>query len=93
MKKIINGRIFDTNESTVLFEYENDKFSALDFGIARQRIYKTKNSSFFIENLSVENFCIKEVSASTVIQIFERCARSDELERFIREMRPFLKDA
>ena len=47
MKKIINGKVYDTEKATMLNYWENS-FSGRDFGWCREELYRKKTGEFFL---------------------------------------------
>ena len=47
MKKVIDGKIYNTETAELLHEWNNDKFTS-DFGYCEESLYKTKKGAYFI---------------------------------------------
>lgn len=47
MKKILNGKLYDTDTATFIDEYSND-YGTRDFRSMQESLYRKKNGEFFL---------------------------------------------
>lgn len=81
MKKIINGKLYNTEKATMLFEWDN-KYPVNDSNYVKEVLYRTKNRRYFIYGIGGPNTIYAESNGGnwdggcSIIPIDEKQART-----------------
>ena len=74
MRKIIDGKVYDTKTSTAVWSRDNGLYSN-DFNYKSTDLFKTKKGAFFVANyfyLNDDNFIYTLENTNSVIKFLEK---------------------
>jgi hypothetical protein len=104
MKKIVNGKRYDTTTAQSITSWSNN-YNSNDFNYCEETLYKTKNGNYFIygeggamSKYSVSVGCNGRGGSSDIVpmtkeEACEWCQERDEVDTIEEEFADMVKDA